>query len=45
MGTVPDAYFQFVMHYAPYYYVVPTNLAADAAAGQKKRNCSGRFEV
>jgi len=23
------------MHYAPYYYVVPTNLAADAAAGQK----------
>ncbi len=35
MGTVPDAYFQFVMHYAPYYYVVPTNLAADAAAGQK----------
>jgi hypothetical protein len=35
MGTVPDAYFQFVMHYAPYYYVVPTNLAADAAAGQR----------
>jgi hypothetical protein len=35
MGTVPDAYFQFAMHYAPYYHVVPTNLAADAAAGQK----------
>ena len=35
MGTVPDAYFQFVMHYAPFYYVVPTNLAADAAAGQR----------
>ena len=35
MGTVSDAYFQFVMHYAPYYYVVPTNLAVDAAAGQR----------
>ena len=35
MGTVPDAYFQFVMHYAPFYYVVPTNLAADATAGQR----------
>jgi hypothetical protein len=35
MGTVPENYFQFVMHYAPYYYVVPTVLAADAATSQK----------
>jgi len=35
MGTVPDAYYEFVMHYAPYFYVVPTALASDAAAGQK----------
>ncbi len=35
MGAVPESYFEFVMHYAPYVYVVPTALAADAAAGQK----------
>ncbi len=35
MGSVPAAYFDFVMHYAPYFYVVPTNLAVDAAAGQR----------
>lgn len=35
MGTVPDAYYQFVMHYAPYFYAVPTVLAADPPAGQK----------
>jgi hypothetical protein len=35
VGTVPDAYYEFVMHYAPYFYVVPTAMAADAAAGQK----------
>ncbi len=35
MGTVPEAYFQFVMHYAPYVYVIPSTLGADAAEGQK----------
>ncbi len=35
MANVPDAYYQFVMHYTPYFYVVPTALAADASAGQK----------
>jgi hypothetical protein len=35
MGSVPQAYYDFVMHYAPYFYVVPTNMAADALAGQK----------
>jgi hypothetical protein len=35
MGFVPSSYFEFVMHYAPFYYVVPTGLALDAAAGQK----------
>lgn len=34
MGTIPGAYFQFIMHYAPYFYVIPTVLASDAAAGQ-----------
>jgi hypothetical protein len=34
MGTVPDAYFQFVMHYAPFVYVVPTAFVS-AATGQK----------
>jgi hypothetical protein len=35
MGTVPDAYFQFIMHYAPFVYVIPTAIGSDAAAGQK----------
>ena len=35
MGTVPDSYFEFVMHYAPFYYVVPTGLALDPPVGQK----------
>jgi hypothetical protein len=35
MGTVPEAYYEFVMHYAPYFYVIPTLLTVDAAAGQK----------
>ena len=35
MGIVPDSYYEFVMHYAPFYYVVPTVLAVDASAGQK----------
>jgi hypothetical protein len=35
MGIVPEAYFEFVMHYAPFYYVVPTAMAADPPNGQK----------
>jgi hypothetical protein len=35
MGTVPQAYYDFVMHYAPYFYVIPTALAQDAPSGQK----------
>ena len=35
MAAVPEAYYEFVMHYAPYFYVVPTFLTVDAAAGQK----------
>ena len=35
MGTVPQSYYDFVMHYAPYFYVIPTLMAADASAGQK----------
>jgi hypothetical protein len=35
MGSVPDSYYEFVMHYAPFYYVVPTVMAADPPAGQK----------
>jgi len=35
MGTVPDAYYQFVMHYAPWFYVITTAMAADPPAGQK----------
>jgi hypothetical protein len=35
MGSVPDGYYEFVMHYAPFYYVVPTVLAADPPASQK----------
>ena len=35
MGTVPEAYYQFIMHYAPYFYVIPTKLSQDPPAGQK----------
>lgn len=35
MGTVPDAYYDFVMHYAPWFYVITTAMAADPPAGQK----------
>jgi hypothetical protein len=35
LGSVPDAYYEFVMHYAPYFYVIPTLLTADATQGQK----------
>jgi hypothetical protein len=45
MGTVPDAYFQFVMHYAPYYYLVSTNLASDAVAGQRNVTVADGSEV
>ncbi len=47
MGTVPESYFEFVMHYAPYVYVVPTALAADAAEGQKNVTVSdgSNFQV
>lgn len=35
MGTVPEAYYQFIMRYAPYFYVILTKMTADAASGQK----------
>jgi len=35
MGAVPDAYYEFVMHYAPWFYVITTAMAADPPAGQK----------
>jgi hypothetical protein len=35
MGTVSQAYYDFVVRYAPYFYVIPTVLASDAASGQK----------
>jgi len=35
MGLVPEAYYQFIVQYAPYFYVIPTNITLDAASGQK----------
>ncbi|MFQ6073652.1 MAG: hypothetical protein ACE5KC_00390 [Candidatus Bathyarchaeia archaeon] len=35
MGTVPQAYYDFVVKYAPYFYVVPTVITQDSPAGQK----------
>jgi len=35
VANVPDAYYQFVMHYAPWFYVVTTAMTADPPAGQK----------
>ncbi|MEM3626444.1 MAG: hypothetical protein QXZ25_00250 [Candidatus Bathyarchaeia archaeon] len=35
MGAVPETYYEFLVHYAPYFYVIPTELAEDASAGQK----------
>jgi hypothetical protein len=35
MGIVPEAYYEFVMHYPPYFYVVPTSITLDAAECQK----------
>jgi len=32
---VPEAYYQFIIHYAPYFYVIPTNMTQNASAGQK----------
>ena len=40
MGTVPQSYYDFVMHYAPYFYVIPTALTQDAASGQKNVSVS-----
>ncbi len=35
MARVPDIYFEFVMHYAPWFYIVTTPMSADPPAGQK----------
>lgn len=35
LGTVPESYYDFVMQYAPSFYVIPTSMIADAPAGQK----------
>lgn len=35
MAAVPESYYQFIMHYAPYFYVIPTKMAADPPSGQK----------
>jgi len=35
LETVPEAYYEFVVHYAPYFYVIPTAMAMDPPAGQK----------
>ena len=35
MGLVPYAYYQFIMNYAPYFYVIATKMAQNPPAGQK----------
>lgn len=35
VGTVPQAYYDFIVKYAPYFYVIPTAMTADPPAGQK----------
>jgi len=35
VGTVAEAYYEFVMHYAPWFYVITTAMTEDAAAEQK----------
>ena len=35
MGVVPEAYYQFMMHYAPYFYVIATAMSQDPPSGQK----------
>ncbi|MCX8177947.1 MAG: pectate lyase [Candidatus Bathyarchaeota archaeon] len=32
---MPEQYYQFVMRYAPYFYVIPTKMVADPPAGQR----------
>jgi hypothetical protein len=36
LANVPQAYFEFIMHYAPCFYVVQTALAGDVLQGQKE---------
>jgi len=33
--NVPQSYYDFIMHYAPYFYVIPTAITVDAPSGQK----------
>ena len=33
--NVPDAYYEFIMKYSPYFYVIPTAMTQDAPASQK----------
>ncbi|MDI6905441.1 MAG: hypothetical protein QMD13_08175 [Candidatus Bathyarchaeia archaeon] len=35
MAAVPEAYYQFIMHYSPYFYVIATKMTADPPSGQK----------
>ena len=35
MGKVPQAYYEFIIKYAPYFYVIPTVMTQDSPAGQK----------
>jgi hypothetical protein len=35
VGIVPSAYYDFVLHYAPWFYVITTAMVADPPAGQK----------
>lgn len=35
MGTVPQAYYDFIIKYAPYFYVIYTVMTEDSPAGQK----------
>ena len=42
--NVPQSYYDFIMHYAPYFYVIPTLLTADASAGQKNVTVADGFK-
>jgi len=35
LGKVPQAYYEFIIKYAPYFYVIPTVMTQDSPAGQK----------
>ena len=35
MGAVPEAYYEFVLHYAPWFYVITMAIASDPPEGQK----------